>query len=200
MSNQRIGVLGGTFDPIHAGHLAAARAAVDCARLDRVIFVPAGQPPHRPPAIAPAQQRLEMCRLATAGEGRFAISDVELGRSGPSYTVDTLSDLHRLHPGEELFLILGWDAARLFPTWQRPEEVRALASIVIIGRPGSGAPGEADLKLAGLEGDGVVLCLEPTPDISASEIRRAVAAGESIAGKVPAVVEQYITTHRLYAG
>jgi nicotinate-nucleotide adenylyltransferase len=200
VSNQRIGVLGGTFDPIHAGHLAAAKAAIDCARLGRVIFVPAGQPPHRPPAIAPAEQRLEMCRLATAGEARFAVSDVELGRGGPSYTVDTLSDLRRTHPDRSLFLILGWDAARLFRSWRRPEEVRALASIVVIGRPGSGAPREADLKPAGLEGDGVVLCVEPTPDVSASEIRRAVAAGESIAGKVPAVVEQYIATHRLYAG
>ena len=193
-------MLGGTFDPIHAGHLGAAKAAIDCAHLDRVIFVPAGQPPHRPPAIAPAQQRLEMCGLATAGEARFAVSDVELGRRGPSYTVDTLSDLRKLHPDASLFLILGWDAARLFPSWRRPEQVRALASIVVIGRPGSGAPREADLEPAGLEGEGVVLCLEPTPDISASEIRRAVGAGESIAGKVPDVVEQYITTHRLYAG
>jgi nicotinate-nucleotide adenylyltransferase len=200
VSQKRIGVLGGTFDPIHAGHLAAASVAIDCARLDRVIFVPAGQPPHRPPAVAPAEPRLEMCRLATAGEARFAVSDMELGRGGPSYTVETLAEMRRLHSRDEMFLILGWDAARLFPSWRRPEEVRALASIVVIGRPGSDAPSAADLKPAGLDGERVVLCLEPTPDISASEIRRAVAAGESIAGKVPAVVEQYITTHRLYAG
>ncbi|HEV2035880.1 MAG TPA: nicotinate-nucleotide adenylyltransferase [Candidatus Dormibacteraeota bacterium] len=200
MSHKRIGVLGGTFDPIHAGHLAAAKAAIGCARLDRVLFVPAGQPPHRPPAIAPAEQRREMCRLAIAGEARFSVSDVELGRSGPSYTVDTLSDLLRLRPDTSLFLILGWDAARLFPSWHRPEEIRTLASIVIIGRPGSGAPREADLKPAGLEAEGVMLCLEPTPDISASEIRRAVAAGESIAGLVPEAVERYIAAHRLYAG
>jgi nicotinate-nucleotide adenylyltransferase len=199
-SDGRIGLLGGTFDPIHAGHLAAAHVAIDCARLDRVIFVPAAQPPHRPPAVAPAQQRLEMCRLAIAGEGRFAVSDVELNRGGPSYTVDTLRDMRRLHPGGELFLILGWDAARLFPTWRRPEEVHALASIVVVGRPGSEGPSEADLKPVGLDGEGVVLCLEPTPDVSASEIRRAVAAGDSIAGKVPAVVERYISAHRLYAG
>lgn len=199
-SKQRIGLLGGTFDPIHSGHLAAAEAAIACARLDRVIFVPAAQPPHRAPAVAPAQQRLEMSRLATAGDARFAVSDGELNRGGPSYTVDTLSEMRRLHPDDELFLILGWDAARLFHTWRRPDEVRALASIVVVGRPGSGAPREADLKPAGLDGEGVVLCLQPTPDISASEIRRAVEAGESIAGKVPAVVERYITAHRLYAG
>ena len=196
----RIGVLGGTFDPIHVGHIAAAEAAIGCARLDRVIFVPAAQPPHRGPAVAPAPQRLEMCRLAIEGDARFAVSDVELSRGGPSYTVDTLTELRRLHPSDELFLILGWDAARLFPTWHRPVEVRAQASVVVVGRPGSGAPGEGDLSAAGLAGEGVIVCLEPTPEVSASEIRRAVKAGESIAGKVPAVVERYINAHHLYAG
>jgi nicotinate-nucleotide adenylyltransferase len=200
VSAQRLGLLGGTFDPVHVGHLAAAEAAIGCAKLDRVIFIPAATPPHRAPAVAPAEQRLEMCRLAIEGDARFAVSDVELKREGPSYTVDTLTELCRLHAGDELFLILGWDAARLFPTWRRPKEVRELASVVVVGRPGSDAPHEADLREVGLEGDGVVMCMEPTPDVSASEIRQAVAAGESIAGKVPAAVERYITTHRLYAG
>jgi nicotinate-nucleotide adenylyltransferase len=198
-SEGRIGLLGGTFDPIHAGHLAAARVAMDCARLDRVIFVPAAQPPHRPPAVAAAPQRLEMCSLATAGEARYAVSDVELNREGPSYTVDTLRAMRELYPRGELFLILGWDAARLFPTWRRPDEVRALASIVVVGRPGAGAPRQADLEPIGLGGKGVLLCLEPTSEVSASEIRRAVAAGESIAGQVPAAVEIYIAAHHLYA-
>jgi nicotinate-nucleotide adenylyltransferase len=196
----RIGLLGGTFDPIHAGHLAAAHVAVSCARLDRVLFVPAGQPPHRPPAVASAQERLEMCKLAIAGESRFEVSDIELRRSGPSYTVATLADLRSRAPGAGLFLILGWDAARLFPTWHRPEDVRALASILVIGRPGAGALSETDLQTAGLGGEGVTLCLEPTPDISASDIRRAVAAGESISDKVAAAVERYIAANRLYAG
>jgi nicotinate-nucleotide adenylyltransferase len=196
----RIGLLGGTFDPFHNGHFAAAEAGMACAELDSVIFVPAGQPPHRPPAVAAADQRMEMSRLATEGEGRFAVSDMELKREGPSYTVDTLNELRRLHPSDELFLILGWDAARLFSTWRRPDEVRELASIVVVARPGSAAPREVDLKPAGLEGERVLLCLRPTPDVSASEIRRAVAAGNSIAGMVPAAVERYIASHRLYAG
>ncbi|MEA2628391.1 MAG: nicotinate-nucleotide adenylyltransferase [Chloroflexota bacterium] len=200
MSARKLGLLGGTFDPIHVGHLAAAQVAIGCARLDRVIFIPAATPPHRAPAVAPAEQRLEMCRLATEGDARFEVSDMELKREGPSYTVDTLTELRSRHPGDELFLILGWDAARLFPTWRRPVEVRELASVVVVGRPGSAAPREADLSSANLDGDGVVLCLEPTPDVSASEIRRAVAAGDSIAGKVPEAVERYITAHRLYAG
>jgi nicotinate-nucleotide adenylyltransferase len=198
--SKRIGLLGGTFDPIHNGHLAAAHAALECARLDQVLFVPAAQPPHRPPAVAGAEQRLEMCRLAIAGDARFAVSDVELTRAGPSYTVDTLAELHSLFPADELFLILGWDAARLFPTWRRPDAVRSLASIVVVARPGSRAPEKADLGPVGLEGDGVSICLEPTPDLSASEIRRAVGAGEPITGQVPPAVEQYIAAHGLYAG
>ncbi len=137
--------------------------------------------------------------LALTRDPHLAVSDLELNRSGLSYTVDTLAELQRLQPGDELFLILGWDAARLFHMWHKPDEVRALASIVIVGRPGAGAPTKTDLVSAGLGGEGVILCLEPTPDVAASEIRRAVAAGESITGKVPAAVEQYIAANRLYA-
>jgi nicotinate-nucleotide adenylyltransferase len=198
MTSHRIGILGGTFDPIHSGHLAAAEAAIACANLERVIFIPASQPPHRPPAVAPARHRLAMSKLAIRDDKRFEVSDVELKRVGPSYTVDTLVELHRLHPSDELYLILGWDAARLFPTWRQPDQVRAMASIVIVGRPGSDEPKEADLKAVGLDGEGMVLCLRPTPDVSASEIRRSVAAGEPISGKVPAAVEEYIAAHHLY--
>jgi nicotinate-nucleotide adenylyltransferase len=196
----RIGVLGGTFDPFHVGHLAAASVAIDCAHLERVIFVPAAQPPHRPAAVASVQARLAMSKLATSGDVRFAVSDVEVRRAGPSYTAETLEELRGLHPDAELFLILGWDAASLFHTWHRPERVRELASIVIVGRPGSTEPQEADLQASGLGGDGVVLCLGHTPAVSASEVRRAVAAGESITGMVPEAIEQYIKTQHLYAG
>jgi nicotinate-nucleotide adenylyltransferase len=199
-SGARLGLLGGTFDPFHNGHLAAAEAAIGCARLDRVVFIPAAQPPHRPPAVASAEQRLEMCRQGIAGEPRFTASDIELKRGGPSYTVDTLGEVRRLWPEDGLFLILGWDAARLFPSWHRPDEVRELATIVVVARPGSEAPRKADLKGVGLERAKVMLCLRATPDVSASEIRRAVAAGEPIDGKVPAAVERYIASHRLYAG
>jgi nicotinate-nucleotide adenylyltransferase len=105
-----------------------------------------------------------------------------------------------LHPDADLFLILGWDAASLFHTWHRPERVREMASIVIVGRPGSTAPNASDLASAGLDGEGVVLCLGHTPPVSASEVRRAIAAGESIAGMVPEAVERYIKAHHLYAG
>ena len=197
-SRQRTGVLGGTFDPIHVGHLAAAEAGVKCARLDRVIFVPTGQPPHRPPAAVAPEHRLEMTRLATAGDDRFAVSDIELRRPGASFTSDTLRELRVLYPDGELFLILGWDAAKLFSTWHEPESVRALATIVVVARPGSGSPQPADLAAAGLDGDRIIVCLEHTPDVSASGIRQAVRSGRSITRKVPAAVERYIGAHHLY--
>lgn len=197
-TGERIGVLGGTFDPIHVGHLAAAKAALECARLDRVIFMPTGQPPHRPPAAAPPEHRLEMTRLATAGEGRFMVSDLELRRQGASFTSDTLRELRAQYPQGELFLILGWDAARLFRTWHEPETVRSLATIVVVARPGTGSPRAEDLVEAGLDTGNVLLCLEHTPDVSASGIRQDIMSGRSITGKVPPVVEQHIATRHLY--
>jgi nicotinate-nucleotide adenylyltransferase len=193
-------LLGGTFDPFHFGHLAAADAAADCANLDRVLFIPAGQPPHRAPAVASPQQRLEMCRLGIEGESQFEVSDVELKRDGPSYTVDTLEEMRRARPDDELFLILGWDAARLFSTWHKPDEVSRLATVVVVARPGSDAPREEELRGVGLDKANVILCMRTTPDVSASEVRKAMAAGVAITGKVPKAVERYISEHRLYAG
>lgn len=195
----RIGVLGGTFDPIHVGHLAAAEAAIECARLDRVVFMPSGQPPHRPATAATPEDRLEMTRLATSKDARFDVSDLELRRRGVSFTAHTLRELHALDPRADLFFILGWDAARLFNTWHQPDKVRELATIVVVARPGSQSPQPADLAAAGLSGDRVILCLNRTPDVSASGIRDHVKSGRSIEGKVPSAVEQYITTHHLYA-
>jgi len=194
----RLGVLGGTFDPVHNGHVAAAEAALECANLDEVVFVPTGNPPHRPPAEASPVQRLEMCRLATADDSRFAVSDIEVTREGPSYTLDTLWALRGANPHAELFLVLGWDAASQLRSWHRPDEVLAIAPILVVTRPGRNAPEEADLKSAGLDPARIVLCLRPTPSVSGSEIRRAIAAGKSVAGMVPPSVERYIAAHHLY--
>lgn len=194
----RIGILGGTFDPIHVGHLAAAHVAMDCAHLDRVLFIPSATPPHRGPAEADSTQRLEMSRLAVGDEKRFEVSDVEVRRGGKSYTSDTIRELRRTHPGDELFLILGWDAARLFSTWHDPGRIRAEASVVVIGRPGTQAPTTADLKEAGLDPERTVLCLGGTPDISGSELRESLARGESVSDCLPPAVERYIADHRLY--
>jgi nicotinate-nucleotide adenylyltransferase len=140
-----------------------------------------------------------MCRLGIEDEPRFEVSDMELKREGPSYTVDTLGEIRRVQPDDELFLILGWDAARLFSTWHKPDEVRELATIVVVARPGSAAPQEEDLEGVGLGQAKVILCLKTTPDVSASDIRKAVAEGRPITGKVPSAVERYIASHRLYA-
>jgi nicotinate-nucleotide adenylyltransferase len=191
-------VVGGTFDPVHNGHLAAAEAAIECADLDQVVFVPTGTPPHRPPTVASAEQRLEMTRLAIAEDSRFAVSDIEVNRSGPSYTVDTLLALRNANPHAELFLVLGWDAAALFRSWYRPDEVIALAPIVVVTRPGRKPPSADDLRAAGLQPGRVILCERPTPDVSASQIREAVREGRALSDVVPDAVARYIASAHLY--
>ena len=194
----RLGVFGGTFDPIHEGHLAAAKFALECAQLDRVLFVPSAQPPHRGVAVAPPEDRLAMTRLAVQGEPSFEVSDVEVGRGGKSYTADTLGELQRRHRSDELFLILGWDAARQFRTWREPDRVSKLASVVIVDRPGLEPPKPSEFAGLGLDPSRVILCHVPTPDVSASGLRRDIAAGRSVAGQLPPAVERYITEHQLY--
>lgn len=194
----RLGILGGTFDPIHEGHVAAARFAMECANLDRVLFIPTGRPPHRAAALAPEADRLTMVRLATEDEPRFEVSDMEIERGGLSYTSDTLAELHRLHAEDELFLILGWDAARLFRTWHEPDRVASLASIVILSRPGTDAPMGAEMTALGLRPERVIKCSGGTPDISGSALRGEIASGRQVTGKLPAAVERYIAEHGLY--
>lgn len=171
---------------------------MDCAGLDRVILVPSAQPPHRGAAVASAEDRLAMCRLAIEGEPRFEVSDVEVRRGGRSYTVDTLREVRAGLPADELFLILGWDAAKMLRTWRDPQVVADLATIVVVSRPGTPAPGPVDLQSAGLASDRVVLCLRSTPDVSGSALREAIARGEAVSGKVPGRVEDYIAAHHLY--
>ena len=184
----KLGVLGGTFDPIHVGHLAAAHAAIECEGLDVVMFIPTGVPPHRGRTVASARDRLEMCRLAVAGERRFEVSDLEVRRGGASYTVDTLRELKKIHPSDDLFLILGWDAAKLFSTWREPAEVRRIAKLIIVTRPGSGVPTATS----------DIVCERPTPDISASKLRDDIARGEPVGDCLPPAVERYIYERGLY--
>lgn len=194
----KLGVLGGTFDPIHLGHVALAEWAADCAGLERVVLVPAGMPPHRGEATAPAADRLEMCRLAVAGHPRLEVSDLELRRKGPSYTADTLRELASRHPGAELYLILGWDAARELRSWHRPDEVLRLARLVVASRPGYQAPSEEDLEEAGIDPARVSLCGVGTPEVEASDIRRLLEAGRSLDGLVDPTVEAYLRRKGLY--
>ncbi len=195
----RIGLLGGTFDPIHQGHLKAAAAALDCADLDEVLLVPAGKPPHKRNTRASARDRLAMSRLAAAGRPGFGVWDWEARRPGPSYTVDTLRAFRAERPADEPFLVLGWDAARDLRSWRQPEAVLRLAGLVVVARPGLDSPTPEALRAAGIDPDRVTLCLIETPDLAATSIRRRAARHESLDGLVPAPVENYIREHGLYA-
>jgi nicotinate-nucleotide adenylyltransferase len=196
----RIGVFGGTFDPIHWGHLVLAEQCREQCRLDRVLFIPAAVPPHKPPkALTPGRHRLEMIRLAIAGHLCFEASPVELDRGGVSYTVETLEQLRAAHPEAELFLILGADSLQDFPFWREPDRILELASLACAQRP------DAEVQLRGpsrplLERIHQRLHWVQMPliGISASEIRARVQAGRSIRYLVPRAVECYIQDHGLY--
>ncbi len=197
-----MGVLGGTFDPVHRGHVVLARAALKCARLDLVLVLPAGEPPHRGQPKASAADRFEMCRLALAGEDRIEVSDSELRRPGASYTVDTLRGLQAERTGDELHLILGWDAARDLPSWKEWDEVLRLARLVIVNRPGLPGPSLQDLRASGISPRRALICRQSTPDIRASDIRRHLARheGEPAADGLAPPVAAYIREKHLYGG
>lgn len=196
----KLGILGGTFDPIHVGHVAVARAALECLDLDRLLVVPARVPPHKAAASAEVSDRLEMCRLAVAELPRTEVVDIEVRRDGPSYTAETLEELSEANPGADLRLILGWDAARLLSEWHEPWRVLALARPAIFRRPGVPGPSGQDLESAGIDPERVTICDADTPDVDATDIRRRAAAGEDLAGLVPQAVADYIRARGLYAG
>lgn len=203
----RIGVYGGSFNPVHLGHLVLAECCRESARLDRLLFVPAATPPHKAAAhLAPAQARLDMLALAIGGHPNFAISTVELDRGGVSYTVDTLAHLAAEHPSAALHLILGPDALATFPTWREPRRIVELATILAVERDGiddvAATVARSDLA-AILPTDiarRIVAERVPMPAIGfrASDIRAARAAGRSIRYRVPRSVECYVDHHGLY--
>jgi len=206
-------VFGGSFNPIHYGHLLLADDLLEILGLDRVLFVPAKHPPHKDPArLAPPEDRLAMVRLATAGHRGFDVSDLELTRPGPSYTVDTLATLAQ--PGEALFLIVGSETFLDLLSWREPRRVAQLARLVIVPRVGSPFDADSDaaqkvLREIGVEGGfthvdgrvpdrGVIVSRAASMPISASQIRRRVREGRSVAFRLPPVVAAYIAHHGLY--
>jgi nicotinate-nucleotide adenylyltransferase len=200
----REGILGGSFDPIHNAHLHVAREARRRLALDRVLFVPARVPPHKPVAAATsAERRLAMVKLAIAGEPGFEVSDVELRREGPSYTIDTVrSELDRLGADAEIFFLVGTDQALELDTWRRIDDLARLCTLVPVARPGFHL---ADLdrlarKLpAELAARIKSAALDTAPmDVSSTDIRRRVREGQSIADLVPPAVARYIREHGLY--
>ena len=189
---RRIGILGGTFDPIHSGHVLLARFVLEALTLDRVLFIPAADPPHKSAGVTPAAHRVDMVHLAVDGLDRFAVSRIELEREGPSYTVDTLRQLRRLHPEDELFLIIGADNVSDMATWYDPEGILEQATVVAGTRLGVGADVDAALAARIRRVD------TPVFDVSSTRVRQRVRAGLSIRCLVPDAVERYILDHHLY--
>lgn len=207
-----LGVVGGTFNPIHLAHLRVAEEVRETLGLERILLIPSGDPPHKGTGLAPAEQRLEMARLAAASNPRFEVLALELGRSGPSFTTDTLAQLGREHPAASFWFVIGTDAFSELDTWYRPEALFELASFAVVRRPGhDGRPLGALLPrpLAGLfevTADALIHAsgheVREIPvsqlDISATDIRRRVARGASIRYLVPDAVREYIEKHGLY--
>jgi nicotinate-nucleotide adenylyltransferase len=198
-----IGVLGGTFDPIHIGHLEVAEEAVARLDLPRILFIPAGQPwlkLNNANAVSPVQHRLEMVRLGIAGNSRFKLSTLEIERGGPTYSVDTIAQLHsQLGEGDEIFFILGWDNLMQLPKWHQPQRLLELCRLVAVPRVDFPLPDLTTLEreLPGIT-ERVILFDRPRIDINASEIRKRAAEGKSISEFVPKAVESYIKEHGLY--
>lgn len=197
----RVGILGGTFNPPHLGHLVCAQEAFRELELDQVILIPARVPPHKPVEDEPgAEHRLALCRLAVQDDERFEVSEIELGRDGPSYTVDTLMQLSSEAPDNELFLIVGGDIAVGLPRWHRAERVLELASVAIAKRRGTARASVAQALQALPGGDRARFFQMPRMGVSSTMVRRRVAARQPIRYLVPDRVAEYIASHRLYEG
>lgn len=195
----RLGILGGTFNPPHLGHLVCAQEAHGQLDLDRVLFVPALIPPHKAVEDDPGiEHRLELCRRAAEGDERLEVSALEAEREGTSYTVDTLEELKTRSPETELYLLLGADVAAGLPLWREPERVLSLARFAVTARPGT-SRGAVTEALAGLGGgDGARFFAMPTIGVSSTMIRRRVRAGQAIKYLVPDAVARYIEDRGLY--
>ncbi len=196
----RLGVFGGSFNPPHIGHVLLGVDAIEALRLDKIIVVPANANPlkgHNPGGASPIQ-RLEMTRLAFSGDPRFEVSDMEIGRGGLSYTVDTLEELSAKNEGAELVLIVGMDSVATFGKWARPDRIQELATIAVLMRSDDaanrGVDKGKDLKLPA----GAAMVTPRRIDVSSSEIRGRIQAGRSIKGFVAESVEEFILAAKLY--
>jgi nicotinate-nucleotide adenylyltransferase len=200
----RLGLFGGTFDPIHLGHLVLAEQCREACGLDRVWFVVAGSPPHKPGERTAVAHRLEMARVATAGHPAFEVSEIEAHRPGPHYSVETLAGVRRDRPGDDIFFIIGADSLADLPCWRQPEEIARLATVVVVNRPGLDhnlnpdpakppslpdfGPGTHPLRSVTI----------PPIGIASHDLRGRLAEGRSVRYLVPRGVEAYIDAHGLY--
>jgi nicotinate-nucleotide adenylyltransferase len=198
---RRIGILGGTFDPPHVGHLWLATLAADAIGLDRVLFMPAAQPPHKDRhGMTSATDRLLMARLAIAGNDAFELTLIEMERSGPSYTIDSVVELRRLYGDEaELYLVMAADSLAQIDTWRQPDELLERIEWVVGPRPGAALPDRSALEdRFGDRASRIHLLDGPALDVSSTQVRERVAAGHAIRYLVPRGVEELIVDRGLY--
>ena len=198
---RRIGILGGTFDPPHVGHLWLATLAADAIGLDRVLFMPAAQPPHKQDGgVTSASDRLLMTRLAIAGNDGFELTLIEMERSGPSYTIDSVVELRRLYGDDaELYLLMAADSLAQIDTWRQPDQLLERIEWVVGPRPGVALPDPASLEdRFGVNASRIHLLDGPSLDVSSTQIRERVAAGHAIGYLVPRGVEELIVDRGLY--
>jgi nicotinate-nucleotide adenylyltransferase len=194
----RVGLLGGTFNPPHIGHLVCASQALAALELDRVLLVPVHEPPHKAVEADPGvEHRVELCRLAAAQDERLEVSLVDAEIPGPSYSVDTLSRLHDRCPGDQLTFIVGGDMALSLPAWREPAAILELAELGVAEREGVRRADIAE-RLSGLDTENVRFFDMPRLDVSSSQIRRLVAAGRPIRYLVPDPVADYVKRVGLY--
>jgi len=193
---ERIGIFGGTFDPIHVGHLVAAVNARHALKLDRVVLVVANVPWQKVGArqVTPAEDRFELVRAAVGGVPGLHASRLEIDRGGPSYTADTVCQLAEIYPSAELFVIVGWDVSAELGTWERLDEVRDKASLVVVNRPGTPAP--ADLRQQGWRLEEVSV---PNLEISSTDLRARAATGRPLDYLVPEAAVRVIQERGLYS-
>ena len=197
----RLGIFGGTFDPIHYGHLVLAEQCREQCQLDEVWFVPAAQPPHKLTAsISTAKARCEMIQFAIAGHSAFRLSPIELERTGPSFTVTTLDQLKSENPSRGLFLLIGADSLRDFPHWREPARILQQATIVAVNRGDRPLPDRTAIRTVcgDLADTQIISATMPAIDLSATDIRSRVSQKKSIRYLVPRAVEAYIQEHGLY--
>lgn len=197
----RIGIFGGTFDPVHNAHLLLAEQCREQCNLDEIWLIPAGSPPHKETkGITTGKQRREMLDFAIAGHPAFVIKDLELHREGPSYTIETLRQLKDAHPDEEFFLIVGADSVRDLHTWRDPESILDLATLIAVNRPNISLPDMTELKekFGDLVSSKILWITTPGMDISSTDIRKRVLENKSVRYMTPRAVEVYIHNHRLY--
>ena len=195
----RLGIFGGTFDPPHLGHLILAETVADALDLERVLFVPAGQPPLKEDwVITPVEHRLAMVKAAIAGNRRFAISRADIDRPGPHYSVDMVRIIAAEYPGTELFFMIGSDSLRDLPRWHNPGELIKLCTLAVVRRPSAEPDMDAlELAIPGIKSR-VWFVDAPLIQIAGRELRRRVREGLSIRYRVTDAVLEYITRHGLY--